>query len=174
MSQWREVIGYEGLYLVSDDGRIYSLPRVVNNGRGEYLREGRILKQGIRSKNNLEYAFVALSNGCGETEYKSVHRIVGEAFLTKADGQDVINHKDHNTLNNHADNLEWCTQQYNAEYSKNKAVLQYLVTGELVAEYKSTTYASKITGISRQSITNALIGLSKTAGGYVWEYKEEE
>lgn len=174
MSQWREVIGYEGLYLVSDDGRIYSLPRVVNNGRGEYLREGCILKQGIRSKNNLEYAFVALSNGCGETEYKSVHRIVGEAFLTKTDGQDVINHKDHNTLNNHADNLEWCTQQYNTEYSRNKAVLQYLVTGELVAEYKSATYASKITGISRQSITNALIGLSKTAGGYVWEYQEEE
>jgi hypothetical protein len=170
MAQWREVAGYEGLYLVSDEGQIFSLPKTVNNGRGEYVRGGKILSVGFRGKGDIVYGFVVLTKD-GENKSHSVHRLVAEAFLEKPDGCDVVNHKDRNTLNNKAKNLEWCNQQYNNEYSHNKKVCQ-LYDGVKVAEYKSISFASKITGIRRTSINNALMGWSETAGGYEWKYCE--
>ena len=170
MAQWREVAGYEGLYLVSDEGQIFSLPKTVNNGRGKYVRCGKILSPGIRGRGELGYQFVVLAKD-GESKLHSVHRIVAEAFIEKPEGCDVVNHKDRNTLNNNAENLEWCNQQHNNEYSHNKKVCQFF-DGVKIAEYKSITHASQITKISRTSINNALTGWSATAGGYEWKYCE--
>ena len=170
MAQWREVAGYEGLYLVSDEGQIFSLPKTVKNGRCEYVRGGKVLSPGVRGRGELIYQFVVLSKD-GESKSHSVHRIVAEAFVEKPEGCDVVNYKDRNTLNNNAENLEWCNQQYNNEYSHNKKVCQFF-DGVKIAEYKSITYASKITKISRTSINNALTGWSVTAGGYEWKYCE--
>lgn len=174
MALWKEVHGYEGLYLVSDDGRVMSLPRNVDNGRGTYVRDGTILKPGKRGRDGLLYEFVVLSDGNGTIEHKAVHRLVAEAFVKNPNGQTVVNHIDKNTLNNRADNLEWCDQQYNNEYGHNKAVEQWTIDGEKIAEYKSATYAATITGIRRTSIANVLNGWSKTAGGYIWRYSQNE
>lgn len=168
MALWREIAGYEGLYLVSDRGEVYSLPKKVHNGRGVGTRKGKLLKPGKRGRNNLVYEFVRLTNQYGEKSH-SVHRLVAEAFLEKPEGKNVVNHKDKNTLNNCVENLEWCDQQYNNEYGHNKKVAQYF-EGEKVAEYKSAVLASKMTGIARTSICNALKSWSKTAGGYQWKY----
>ena len=168
MAQWREVAGYEGLYLVSDDGQIFALPRIVNKGETEYVREGKILSPNLRGRGDLTYYFVRLTKD-GESKTHSVHRLVAEAFLEKPEGCNVVNHKDRNTKNNCVDNLEWCNQQYNNEYSHNKKICQ-LLNGEKIAEYKSISYASQITKISRTSINNALTGWSETAGGYEWKY----
>ena len=168
MAQWREVAGYEGLYLVSDDGQIFALPRIVNKGETEYVREGKILSPNLRGRGDLTYYFVRLTKD-GESKTHAVHRLVAEAFLEKPDGCNVVNHKDRNTNNNCVDNLEWCNQQYNNEYSHNKKICQ-LLDGEKIAEYKSISYASQITKISRTSINNALTGWSETAGGYEWKY----
>lgn len=173
MAHWKEIAGYEGLYLVSDDGKIFSLPRVVSNGRGEYVRDGRILKSGLRGKDGLMYEFVVLCKDAQEDQ-RSVHRLVAEAFVDNPNGYDVVNHIDHNTLNNRADNLEWCDQQYNNEYGHNKAVQQFELNGEKVAEYKSIAYASQMTGINRRAINNVLSGFANTAGGYVWRYAIEK
>lgn len=172
MALWKEIAGYEELYLVSDDGRIYSLPRVVSNHRGEYVREGRILKPGLRGRDGLMYEFVVLHKD-NIADKKSVHRLVAEAFVENPHGYDVVNHIDHNTQNNRAENLEWCTQQYNNEYGHNKPVQQFTLDGEKIAEYKNITYASAMTGIGRTSINNALTGYSETSGGYVWKYANE-
>jgi hypothetical protein len=72
-------------------------------------------------------------------------------------------------LNCCVDNLEWCDHQYNIDYSKSKRVEQY-AGDEKVAEYKSISTASEMTGISRTSINNVLCGWSRTAGGYGWKY----
>lgn len=173
MSLWKDVKGYEGLYLISDEGEIMSLPRIISNGRGIYKTKAKILKPGLRGKNGLMYKCVVLSDGETAKSY-SVHRLVAIAFLENEEGLPEVNHKDENTMNNRAENLEWCTRQYNAEYSKSKPVSQYTVYGEKIASYKSTVYASNITGIKRTSITNCLKGWSKTAGGYVWKYETEE
>lgn len=172
MAMWREIAGYEGKYLVSDEGEILSLPQIVSNGRGEYVKDSRILKPGLRGRNGMKYEFVVLTIN-GESRHESVHRLVAEAFVSKPDGCDVVNHIDHNTLNNRADNLEWCTQQYNNEYGHNKPVFQFTEDGELIAKYKNITVASRITGIKRTAINNCLSGWSETSGGYVWKYAED-
>jgi hypothetical protein len=173
MALWREVPGYEGLYLVSDEGDILSLPRVVSNGRGCWVKPGRILKPGLRGNEWLKYEFVILTTAEGKARHESVHRLVAEAFVSKPDGCNHVNHIDHDTLNNRAENLEWCTQQYNNEYGHNKPVAQYTEDGELVAKYKNITYASEITGIGRTAINNCLSGWSGSSGGYVWKYEQD-
>lgn len=168
MALWRHVAGYEGLYLVSSEGEVYALSRAVNNGRGVGVRKGKKLKPGTRGKGGICYKFVALTNKDG-TKHHSIHRLVADAFLEKPDGFDVVNHKDRNTFNNCVENLEWCDQQYNNEYGHNKRISQYL-GGVKIAEYKSATHASELTGIGRTSICNALNGWSSMAGGYEWKY----
>lgn len=167
MATWKHVVGYEGLYLVSDEGDVMSLPRANGN------RKRKLLKPGKRGKGNLLYQFVVLSNGV-ETKKVSVHRIVAEAFLPNPNKLPEVNHKDENPLNNRVENLEWCSRQYNIEYSKAERISQYSLYGEKLAEYKSISVASAMTGISRTAINNSLTGWSKTAGGYAWKYEKEE
>jgi len=165
MAQVRDVAGYEGLYLVTDDGEVMSCNHEVFNGRGFYVRKGRVLKQGTRDG----YPCVVLfKDGKGKTF--SVHRLVAKAFIDNPDGLPEVNHIDEDRTNNNVDNLEWCTKQYNIEYSKAKRVSQHTPDGEKIAEYKSVVIASDQTGISRTNIENVLNGWSSTAGGYCWKF----
>jgi hypothetical protein len=168
---WKEVKGYEGLYLVSDDGRVYALPRTIETSYRTVNRSGKLLKPGKRGKGRTLYEFVVLSDG-EQSKHHAVHRLVATAFLDNPDNLPEVNHIDENPLNNHASNLEWCDRQYNIEYSKNKPVAQYDTDGMKIAEYKSIKYAASLTGISRTSIGNVLNGWSMTAGGYVWKYSK--
>lgn len=170
MTRWKPIKGYEGLYLISDEGEVFSLPKWTRVGRNLGFRKGKFLKPSLRGQKGMKYKFVVLSDG-NETKAHSIHRLVATAFCDNPNNLDVVNHIDKNTLNNNADNLEWCTQQYNNEYGHNKPIIQ-LLDGEIIAEYKSTVHASMLTKIGRTSITNALKGWSKRAGGYEWRYKE--
>lgn len=166
MALVRDVVGYEGLYSVTDEGDVISNQRVIRNGRGEYTRGSIVLKPGYRDGG---YRMVVLfRDGVGKSV--SVHRLVAEAFIPNPDNLPEVNHKDENPANNRVENLEWCTRQYNIEYSKAKRVAQFDKDGEKLAEYRSIGVAADMTGIGRTSINNALSGWSKTAGGYVWEY----
>lgn len=173
MALWKDIAGYEGLYQVSDDGRIKSLPRMKCNGRGSFLTKEKILRPGKRGKDGLLYEFVALSDG-KHTVIHSVHRLVASAFLENPCDCPEVNHKDENPLNNHVTNLEWCTHAYNIDYSKSKRVSQYSCGGEKIAEYRSISIAAQLTGINRRAINNTLSGWSNTAGGYIWKYEMEE
>lgn len=172
MALWKDVRGYEGLYLVSDEGVVISLPREVRgrNASCEIVahRKAKTIKPYLRGRNSLMYPAVTLSKN-GESKAYSLHRIVAEAFIPNPDCMPEVNHKDENPMNCRVENLEWCDHQYNVEYSKAKSVAQYL-DGEKIAVYKSIVHASRITGISRTSINNALRGWSFTAGGYEWRY----
>lgn len=103
---WKPVVGYEGLYEVSNTGLIksinfykYKSPRIMKLGK----RKDGYLSVGL-SKNNV-------------TKTKTVHRIVAEAFIPNPDGLEMVNHKDENRANNNVNNLEWCTRSYNQLYS---------------------------------------------------------
>lgn len=97
----KPIKGWEGLYTISSDGRVYS------------VRSGIYLKPRLSLDG---YERVALCNGSVRREYR-VHRLVAEAFIENPDNLPQINHKDFNKLNNYIDNLEWCTDYENAHYS---------------------------------------------------------
>ena len=116
----KPVEGYEGYYEVDQFGRVYALDRIVHvsdNGR-EYDKplKGGQMKQHMHSKG---YKTVVLTkNGKSETVY--VHRLVAGAFINNPEGLPFINHKDEDKTNNFAENLEWCTNEYNVNYGTGK------------------------------------------------------
>lgn len=170
MANWREIAGYEGMYLVSDEGQVVSLPRKIKSGNKILFRKGKSLKPNKRGRCGLFYDAVALSKD-GKTVWHSVHRLVAEAFIPNPDNLPEVNHIDKNPMNNRADNLEWCTKQYNIEFSKNLPIYQFKDNGE-ICRFKSITDASRQTGICRTAINNALKGRAITAGGFRWAYCE--
>ena len=112
--EWRDVAGWEGLYLVSNLGKVMSLRRVDRYGR---TLGGNLLKP-VDIGNG--YYRVRLSHS-KRREYISVHRMVATAFVPNPHNYTIINHKDENPANNEAENLEWCTQKYNINYgNRNK------------------------------------------------------
>ena len=110
--QWMPVKGYEGLYEVSNTGKVRSLKNSRHNVRKEPL----LKKQRLGSWG---YPVVALCKE-GKSIEVLVHRIVAEAFIPNPNGYEVVNHKDEVKTNNLVENLEWCTQKYNNNYGTAK------------------------------------------------------
>ena len=174
---WKAVPGYEGLYEVSNCGRVRSLDRWVKGSfAGKRLMKGRILKVGVASNG---YCMVVLTKG----HAKTVHRLVAKAFIPNPDNLPMINHKDEDKTNNHVDNLEWCDKVYNANYGtikeRNMAKNNYNrrpidkldLDGKYVCTYPSLREAAKSIKLTYQCIAACCKGLRPTAGGYKWRYK---
>ena len=113
MEIWKDIEGFEGIYQVSNLGRVKSLSRVVRGPRRGFrsVRE-RILKYRITSKG---YALVQLCKPKVQQQVL-VHRLVAQAFIPNPLGLKLVNHKDENPLNCQVENLEWCTHKYNSNY----------------------------------------------------------
>lgn len=101
---WKDILGYEGLYQVSNLGRVKSLN--YHKTRKEHI---------LKPTNCHGYLRVNLSKNKNRKSYL-VHRLVGEAFISNFDNLPEINHKDENKHNNCVENLEWCDRQYNNTY----------------------------------------------------------
>ena len=157
---WKTVVGFEGLYAVSDSGEIYS----------------HITQKNLKpaKKRGGDYQ-VTLSKD-GTLTYKTVHTVVAEAFLEKPEGKYQVNHKDGDKSNNRADNLEWCTCQENVIHciyilGKHKVpIAQYSKDGELIKVWNSIVEAAKSTGTIPQNIWRNANNIRKSANGYVWRY----
>lgn len=106
---WRDIKGYEGLYKVSNYGRIKSLERKDCLGRS---KKEKILKL---SEDKDGYLLITLHKNKKVKTFK-VHRLVAETFVPNPNNYPIINHKDENKINNHVSNLEWCTVKYNNNY----------------------------------------------------------
>lgn len=115
---WCDICGYEGVYQISNLGRVYSLKREVNQGKHGNKRSvgGYILKT---NDNGHGYLTVGLAS-CNTKKLCYVHRLVAEHFIPNGNGYNCVNHKDYDTHNNRVDNLEWCTQKQNIDYSAHK------------------------------------------------------
>ena len=123
MEEWRPVVGYEGLYEVSNMGRVKSVERIVRCNRGYRTVSERILKG---NKNIDGYLQVELCQD-GKMKPCTIHRLVAQAFLDNSEGYKEINHKDEDKTNNCVENLEWCDRLYNANYgTRNERVAEKL------------------------------------------------
>lgn len=158
---WKDIAGYEGLYKISNFGRIKN-------------KENKIKAQ---SPQNGGYLVVHLYNH-GSHKAKTVHRLVASTFIPNDDEKSEVNHIDGDKRNNKIENLEWVTPKENQCHSriilgnicgrKNKKI-KCVETGEM---FLSTGEASRSKGIAQSDIcrcANKTRG-RKSAGGYHWEY----
>lgn len=110
---WKDIEGYEGLYQVSNLGRIKSLSRITtSHKRSVYQTKEMIMKY----KKSRDYNSIGLSK-YGNTKYYRVARLVASAFIPNPDNLPQVNHKDCNKRNDYASNLEWCDAKYNCNYA---------------------------------------------------------
>lgn len=178
---WKDVIGLEGAFQVSNMGRIRSLDRYAKVcGGGKRLVKGRILKP------------TRLQNGYYEAQfhYKGkriiylLHRLVALHFIDNPLSLPEINHKDENPQNNCVENLEWCTSKYNANYGTRNirmmenrefvSVIQMDKNGNIINAWNKMSDACKHTGADIASMIRVCKGKQNTCVGYKWRYADEE
>jgi hypothetical protein len=111
---WRPIAGFEGLYEVSNCGRIKSLARLKSGKiRGAHRLEEKIKSQ---NNNNMGYPCVTLTKDGKKSPYL-VHRLVAKAFISNDENLPVVNHKNGLPSDSRAENLEWCTQKQNINHA---------------------------------------------------------
>lgn len=119
---WKDIVGYEGLYQVSNMGNVRSLYRTVRCGNKDNTLNGKLLTP---AKNKCGYLYVNLRKN-GETKSKNIHRLVAEHFVPNPMCKPQVNHLDENKENNKADNLDWVTAKENANHgSRNYKISEY-------------------------------------------------
>lgn len=182
---WKDVVGREGCYIVSDYGRIATIRHYYHAAR-----KGKIVR--LKMKPHLCSTSIAPSthyrrmtfNDRGIKSTELVHRVVAEAFIPNPHGYPTIDHIDDNPENNHADNLQWCTYKVNnskphhriasskaqkGKIDPKRKPLVALSNGVPVKFYTSMHEAS-LEGHIKSAIFRVLRGQLKTHHGYSWIY----
>lgn len=184
--EWRDVKGYEGLYQVSNDGYVRSLPDIDCLGR---FKCGKIIKPGHREDGGRT---VLLCRNSVEKNAK-VHRLIAKAFLKNPKNKPQVNHKDGNRSNNHVTNLEWCTGSENAIHSyrvlkrmpallgkkgilskTSRRVSGISICGKKRLLFTSVTEASAYVKVSYSAVARCARGEGNSCRGYYWKYLSNE
>lgn len=186
--EWRDIIGYEGLYMVSSFGRVKSLPKLRKHREGytdcmlpEMIMVWRITNRG--------YLRVGLTKD-GKQKFDSAHRLVGKHFIPNPENKPTVNHRWGNKFDNRSFALEWFTyseQQLHsnsilgnvinkkgAEDSQSKSVYQIGLDGRVIEKFGSIREAVRRTGIPKCSISNCANGKFKTGKGFYWSFDQTE
>ena len=157
MEIWKDIKGYEGLYQVSDKGRIKSFKKRFGKQEQETIMRTTMEWCG--------YMRVGLTKDKKSKLY-AVHRLVAQAFIPNPENKPVINHIDGNKANNEVDNLEWATHKENSNASKklksSKRYNSVIVIDTYGNTFNSYREAGRFWGLSPNTIKNDC--LKKTDG----------
>ena len=173
---WKDIVGYEGLYQVSNLGNVRSL-------NYNHTGKEKLLKQNINCNG---YNYVVLAKEGSRKTY-TIHRLVAIAFIPKSENKDCVDHINGIRTDNRVVNLRWATLKENMNFplakkhlsesltnhpNKSKSILQIdKVTGEVINEFPSSQEAGRQLNVSRSSISACCNGKYNSAYGYIWKYK---
>lgn len=169
---WKDVVGFEGRYQVSNLGNVRSL-------NWENTHTVKLLSKNIMKKSG--YVYVNFHVRPASTKHCLVHRLVAEAFIPNPNNLPQVNHINEIKLDNRVENLEWCTEKYNINYGEGhkkatKGIIntvgrcvQCIDTGET---FRTVISAAKAYGTRQGQISNVCIGKRKVyrAGGVRWKF----
>ena len=187
---WKDVAGFEGLYKVSNLGRVMTLRAQTSSGDN-------IMKKSLYRNG---YVRAALYKD-GRWHNKLVHRLVAEAFIQNPNNYPCVNHKDEDKTNNlvlvnddgsvdfEKSNLEWCTYGYNNSYNGKgqrvkkiqrdkgciyggRPVFQMTLDGEIINRFETISEAKRQTGITAIDHCCRNTPRFQTAGGFKWKYAD--
>lgn len=184
---WKDIFNYEGLYQVSNTGKVKSLERKSFNGHVLITNKERFLKFG---NNGNGYLFVNLSKDNTQKRLY-VHRLVAFAFIPNPLNKETVNHKDGNKLNNCVENLEWCSQKENNQHARRTGLIKITEEtkkkisaskrGKLNPHHKrvicletgiifdTIKQASDSLGFHKTAVSNAILN-NRKSGGYHFKY----
>lgn len=185
---WKDIEGYEGLYRVSNLGRVLSVRFGPKTNSVPIKPAPRIMRQ---SRSSSGYLHVQLYKD-GESSTKLVHILVARTFIPNPENKREVNHLDGDKSNNCVDNLEWSTRSENQRHAikmglrlaspgigrlgaKNplsKSVFQFSLNGKFIRRWDSSYEAAMECGFNRDGIRHCAAGRCKTSQGYVWRYAE--
>ena len=188
--EWRDVVGYEGLYQVSNLGRVKSIGTINN------YRRLKILSPQI---NGRKYLQVCLFDEQSKRKVKLVHQLVAQSFIDNPNGYKCIDHINTIKTDNRVENIRWCDYKMNMNnpitknkvdnirssicrqdwyidkqrysQSHSKKVLQYNLNGVFIKEWRTISEAARAYNTSVQAISRCCNGIVRTSMNYIWKFK---
>lgn len=172
--EWRQVVGYEGLYEVSDSGKVRSTNHITNGVH--------VPSKELKPYMSDRYYRVKLYKD-GKPKMAMVHRLVAQAFVDNPHKLPQVNHMNGNREDNSAANLEWCTASENQKHAirtglkdpentvkaTRKKVLQLDMSGNVINEWRSLSDAASALGLQVSNISHCCKGRIGSTGGYKWQ-----
>jgi HNH endonuclease/NUMOD4 motif len=178
METWKTILGHEG-YEISSTGIVKAKQRQVVYKDGRVGNFSELIMKPMLTKKGYHKVHLSSNEKEGYRTSKLVHRLVAEMFIPNPNNKGQVNHKDGNKLNNHADNLEWVTNQENHEHKLEnnlvpdshvpKRVGKFSKNGELLEMFDSIYSAAKSVNARQWEVSRCVKGDRKTFKGFIWK-----
>lgn len=183
---WKPVIGYEGIYEISNIGRVKSLQRQKYKNP-THIIPGKIRPLQLHS--NGYYSIMLCKNGI--TKRVHIHRLVASAFIPNPAGHSTVNHINYDRKDSRVENLEWCSQQQNILHAtkrngyknnmqgrtgklsvNSKPTYQIGLDDKVIKLWDSLRDAARELNFNYSSLRNCARGTSKKSHNFKWKYAQ--